>query len=236
MLARGSRTLGRMTEKSKHKKVLLIGGHGKVGLLAIPKLVEEGHEVTGLIRDPGQSADIAALGAIPVVKDVTEFSSLEWEQLISRFDVVVWAAGNGGKAGPEVTVAVDRDAAAASVDAAMRLGDKAPRYLMVSFVGSLYLELDPENALYVYAGAKREVDEKLLATRELDYLILAPCLLTTDPAEGAEVIANDPGSAFEDTTARDLVADVIVEMTRRERLPADKILAFRDGSTPVWEL
>lgn len=225
-----------MVATPNHRKVLIIGAHGRVGLLTIPRLIEEGHDVTGLIRDPGQRTDIEALGATALVTDVTGLTASAWEELLARFDAVVWTAGDGGRGGPEATTAVDRDAAASSVDAAVRLGERAPRYLMVSFVGSRAMELDPDNALYTYAAAKKAVDERLLATSGLDYLILAPCLLTMDPAHGAEVIADDPRSAFEDTTSRELVAEVIAEMITRERLPEEKILPFRDGDTPVQEL
>lgn len=225
-----------MTDTANHKKVLIIGGHGQVALLAIPRLIESGHEVTGLIRQREHQADLEALGAAVLIKDATELTITEWGQLMAGFDVMIWAAGNGGKAGPEATIAVDRDAAAASVAAASQLGENSPRYLMVSFVGSLSLDLEPEEALYAYAEAKKFVDEKLLATTGLDYLILAPCVFTTDPAGGIEIIANDPRSAFADTTSRELVAEVITEMVGRETLPNDKILPFRDGGTPVHEL
>ena len=43
--------------------VLIIGGHGKVGLLAAPKLVDKGFQVTSLIRNPDQVPAIESLGA-----------------------------------------------------------------------------------------------------------------------------------------------------------------------------
>lgn len=92
-----------MTGTGKHRKVLFIGAHGRVGLLALPKLVEEGHEVTGMIRRPEYAADLTALGVIPLVQDVTELDAAAWERLLALFDVVVWAAGAGGGAAPEVT-------------------------------------------------------------------------------------------------------------------------------------
>ena len=49
--------------------VTIIGGHGKVALLAEPLLVERGHAVNALIRRPEQSEDIVTRGANPVVAD-----------------------------------------------------------------------------------------------------------------------------------------------------------------------
>ena len=41
-------------------RIVMIGGHGKVALLAAPLLVEAGHEVISLIRNPDQADDVAA--------------------------------------------------------------------------------------------------------------------------------------------------------------------------------
>ena len=89
--------------------VLIIGGHGKVGLLAAPKLVDKGFQVTSLIRNPDQVPAIESLGASAVVQDVTTLDAAGWDDLLGRFDVVVWSAGNGGRGGQDVTYAVDRE-------------------------------------------------------------------------------------------------------------------------------
>lgn len=221
-----------MTEK---KKVLIIGGHGKVALLAAPKLVEAGHEVTSLIRNPDQAAAIKAIGATPLVRDLTGFGVDDWAQLQSQFDVVVWSAGNGGKGSDEVTYAVDRDGALASIHGLEKLaaeGRTVPRYVMVSYLGSTVNDAGPEAPLHTYFQAKKAVDTYLLDTA-LEHVILAPALLTLEPSRGGELIDNRPETAGERTTSRELVADVIVEMTGRAKLPDQKILAFVDGETPV---
>ena len=46
-------------------RIVMIGGHGKVALLASTLLVDAGHEVVSLIRNPEHSADVAATGATP---------------------------------------------------------------------------------------------------------------------------------------------------------------------------
>ena len=51
-------------------RVTIIGGHGKVALLAEPMLVDAGHQVTGIIRAESQSADLMARGATPEVVDI----------------------------------------------------------------------------------------------------------------------------------------------------------------------
>lgn len=116
--------------------VTIIGGHGKVALLAEPLLVERGHAVNALIRRPEQSEDIVTRGANPVVADITALSTEEMAKLFKDLhtEVLVWSAGAGGVGGPERTYAIDRDAAIRSMDAARLAGIK--RYVMVSYLGA----------------------------------------------------------------------------------------------------
>mgnify|MGYP002652516136 CR=1 FL=1 len=96
----------------------IIGGHGKVALLAAPLLVEQGHRVRSVIRKQEQIADVEQAGAEAVVRDVMDLST---DQIAALFrdqalDAVVWSAGVGG-GDPERTWKVDRDAAIASIRA-----------------------------------------------------------------------------------------------------------------------
>lgn len=220
---------------TKLKNLLLIGGHGKVGLLATPKLVDAGIDVTSLYRTAAQTADIKAGGATPLLRDVTELSVQDWADLFADVDTVVWSAGNGGKGGADTTYAVDRDAAIASIDGAASLGDSAPRYLMVSFLGSTSLHVDPSDSFYPYAESKKAAD-KHLAASGLDYLILAPSTLTEEPAGGVDHIADNPEAGADRTSSRELVADVITEFALREDWPKKRELAFVDGKGNLADL
>lgn len=213
---------------------LIIGGHGKVGLLATPKLVDEGIEVTSLIRNPDQASDIEALGATALVKDITALSDEELDSLLPEYDVVIWTAGNGGRGGSDVTYAVDRDAALAVVDSLDRLKDagKAPRYLNVSYADARNHSVPEDDSFFPYADAKKTVDDRLVATQGLDYLILGPAMLTEEPATGFAPFSRDLDRS-EATTSRELVADVLVEFTRRDSLPENRTVEFVDGPTPV---
>ena len=113
--------------------VTIIGGHGKVALLAEPMLRERGHTVNAIIRSEDQSADIMATGANPVVADITALSTEEMAKLFKDLhtEVLVWSAGAGGVGGPERTYAIDRDAAIRSMEAAQQAGIR--RYIMVSY-------------------------------------------------------------------------------------------------------
>lgn len=221
----------------KSKKVLIIGGHGRVALIATPKLIAAGHDVTSVIRNPNHVSDIEAIGATPLVRDIIGLDVEIWEKRLAQFDVVIWAAGHGDSGSVEGTYAVDRDAALTSVAAMQNLlarGEHTPRYLMTSFLGSLNLKVDPEDSFYAYAESKKRVDQELLAAEGLESLILAPGELTMEESpHGGTILNPENESPWERKTSRYLVAEVLTEMVSREELPEQKVLAFTDGDTPV---
>ena len=53
-------------------RITIFGGHGKIALLLAPLLVEAGHEVTSVIRNPDHVADVEATGATAVVSSVED--------------------------------------------------------------------------------------------------------------------------------------------------------------------
>lgn len=226
------------TTTNARKKVLYIGGHGKVGLLATPKLVDANLDVHSLIRNPNQVPDIEALGATPVLRDLTEISEEQWAELLGDYDVVVWGAGNGGRAGADVTWAVDRDAALASIAGMEKLaadGKNAPAYIMISYMGATTNTTDPaDEAWYAYVESKKAVDKKLNST-DLNYVILGPAMLTEEPSQGITVVEDNSELTGDKHTSRDLVADVVAELASRETLPASP-LEFIDGEGSVKEI
>ncbi|MCB0961963.1 MAG: NAD(P)H-binding protein, partial [Acidimicrobiales bacterium] len=162
-------------------RIAIIGGHGKVALLAAPLLVADGHEVTGVIRDPGQADEVAAAGATPVVADMEALDAAALGEVLHGHEAVVWAAGAGG-GDPSRTYAVDRDAAIRSMEAAARAG--IDRYVMVSYFGAGPEHGVPEDSsFFPYAEAKAAADEHLRGT-ELAWTILGPSRLTDDPGTG----------------------------------------------------
>lgn len=147
-------------------------------------------------------------------------------------------AGNGGRAGAEVTWAVDRDAALASIAGLEKLvaeGKPAPAYVMISYVGATENTTDPsDESWYAYVESKKAVDKKLNST-DLNYLILGPAALTEEPARGITVLGKDAGPTGTMTTSRELVADVVTEVVGREALPASP-LEFIDGEGSVKDV
>ena len=104
----------------KTQHVLVLGAGGNVSRHSVPKLVEAGHKVTALVRNPDHAKQLVDDGATALVRDLTTLDQEDWARLLTPFDVVVWSAGAGGGSA-ERTWAVDRDAAMAMIEAVGRL-------------------------------------------------------------------------------------------------------------------
>ena len=140
-------------------RTVIIGGHGKVALLAAPLLAEAGHDVVSLIRNPDHAEDVRAAGAEPLVLDIEKADQEELLHALRDADNVVFSAGAGG-GDAQRTRAVDHDAAVASMRAAEAAGVR--RYVMVSYLGaSLHHDVPEDDPFYTYAQAKAEADEAL---------------------------------------------------------------------------
>lgn len=195
--------------------VLVLGAGGNVSKHTVPLLVEEGHKVTALVRNPQHAQPLIDAGATVLIHDLTQIDEEGWARLLTPFDAVVWSAGAGG-GDPERTYAVDRDAAMACIDALEALGEFAPRFVMVSFAGAAEAEAEDDGgSWYAYVESKKAVDKRLLAS-ELDYVILGPTRLTDEPARGLQQLAQ---RSADSTTSRELVAQVIVKAVGEDLEP-----------------
>ena len=211
-------------------RIVIIGGHGKIARKATPLLVEDGHEVTSVIRNPDQSASLTKLGANPVVADVQRLQEHELEDLLRGHDVVVWAAGAGGGGDAEKTYAVDRDAAIRSMDAAAKAG--VERYVMVSYFGAAPEHGVPaDDPFFAYAEAKAAADLHLESSA-LKWTILQPSALTEGPTTGR--IDSRADSAAQ--VSRGNVAEVIRAVVSAESAAvAGLAIQFNDGDTDIEE-
>jgi nucleoside-diphosphate-sugar epimerase len=188
--------------------IVIIGGHGKVAMLTAPMLVDAGNTVTSVIRARDQFNDVRETGATPVVADVETMSTDALADLLEGHDTVIWAAGAGG-GNPERTMAVDRDAAIRTINAAEEVG--ISRFIMVSWSGS-YLDhcIAEESSFYPYAEAKAAADQHLRDS-ELDWTIIAPSRLTDDRDRGGiEILPEGDGRTDATEVPRETVAQTIV--------------------------
>jgi uncharacterized protein YbjT (DUF2867 family) len=184
--------------------VLVAGGHGKVALRLLGLLAAKGHRARGLIRNPGQAADLEALGAVAVLGDLEADADLAG--YVQGADVVVFAAGAGPGSGPERKRTVDLGGAVKLADAARAVG--VPRYVMVSSIGADRPQA-ASGGMRPYLEAKAEADQYLMASG-LDYTIVRPGSLTDDPGTGRVRVSRELGGRGE--VPRDDVAAVIAEV------------------------
>lgn len=211
-------------------RVMIVGGHGKVALLATPLLVGDGQEVTSVIRSEDQAADIRELGATPLVADMESMNTAAMAERFRGSDVVVWSAGAGG-GDPTRTYAVDRDAAIRSMEAAVEA--RVPRYVMVSYFGAGPDHGVPEdNSFHPYAAAKAAADAALRAS-SLSWTILMPSRLTDDPGTGRI----DDGGGPSGTVARADVAEVIRRVVSAEPAAvAGQDIPFNNGELAIVDV
>ena len=208
-------------------RVTLFGGHGKIALILAPMLVDAGHDVTSVIRNPDHVADVEATGATALVSSLEDADADTLVALLTGQDAVVWSAGAGGGS-PDRTNAVDRDAAIRTMDAAAAAG--AERYVMVSFSGSFpEVRVPEDNPFRHYQDAKIDADEHLRST-DLDWTILGPGTLTLETGSGS--VNPDAGFNDGDRTSRQLVAQVALAVLEDPRA-SRKTLVFGDGDVPI---
>lgn len=208
-------------------RVTVIGGHGKVALLAAPLLAAAGHDVRSVVRNPEHVPDVEAAGATAVVADVEHLDQAATGALVRGSDVVVWSAGAGGGS-PKRTYAVDRDAAIRAIDAAVAEG--VGRFVMVSYVGSGRDNVPEDDPFHAYATAKAAADDHL-SRAALDWTILGPGQLTLDEPTGRIEYGDH---VEQGATSRGNVAEVIAGVVGRSDL-GGLVIPFRDGTVTVAE-
>lgn len=218
-------------------RVIILGGHGKIALMATPKLKEAGYSVDSVIRNPDQTAEVEAAGANPVVLDIETADTDKLAELFTGAKAVVFSAGAGGGS-PERTRSVDFEAAKRSIDASAQAG--VDRYVIVSYsTAAIDLDrVDPDSSFYPYVEAKHGADEYLRAS-SLDYTILGPGGLTLEPSNGSLTLADDRGEVDGQTpdsdskvTSRELVADVMTHVIAKNAAVGETV-NFYDGDTPI---
>jgi uncharacterized protein YbjT (DUF2867 family) len=204
--------------------VVVVGGHGKIGLRLLRLLAERGDRARGVIRKQEQAADLEAVGAEAVVADIEQLDDLS--TYVEGADAVVFAAGAGPGSGPERKRTVDLGGALKLIDAAQKTGVR--RYLIVSSIGAHDPNSGPEQ-MRPYLEAKAEADRALVASG-LDYTIVRPGSLTDDPGTGKVELHTDPGGSGQ--IPRDDVAAILLGCLD---IPETTGLTFEafSGSEPI---
>ena len=188
-------------------KVLVAGAQGKTARRLVRTLVENGHEVRGLVRKEEQLPDVEADGAEPVLVDL-EKDGVDGRvgEAVAGCDAVVFAAGAGPGSGNARKETMDFGGAAKLVEAAEANG--VGRYVMLSSVGASDPEAGPE-AMRPYLRAKAKADERLRGSG-LDWTIVRPGRLTEEGGSGGVEAAESLGRRGE--ISREDTARVLAEV------------------------
>ncbi|MGV0795170.1 SDR family oxidoreductase [Mycolicibacterium sp. XJ1819] len=209
-------------------RILIIGGHGKVALHLSEILTSRGDEVTSVVRNPDHTGDVQATGAHPVVADIEQLDTDALGQIVAGHDAVVFSAGAGG-GNPQRTYAVDRDAAKRVIDAAEQAN--VARFVMVSYFGARTDHGVPEDSsFFPYAEAKAAADAHLRASG-LDWTILGPGRLTSEPATGR--IAVGPDAADGAVTREDVA--LVAAACLADDSTIGRTIEFNNGEVPIAE-
>jgi uncharacterized protein YbjT (DUF2867 family) len=187
-------------------EVLVIGGHGQVGLRLLRLLARNGHRSRGVIRKAEQARDLEAAGAEAVLCDLERGHDLRPH--VGAADAIVFAAGAGPGSGAERKRTVDLGAAVKCVEAAEQLG--VARFVIVSSIGAQDPEAGPES-MRPYLRAKAEADARVVAST-LDWTIVRPGSLEDGPGTGLVDVSTTLGRRG--SVPRDDVALVLAETLR----------------------
>lgn len=157
-------------------QVLVIGTSKGTGNLLVRQLLEAGHGVRAMVRDPAQRPALAELGAEVVVGDLEG----ALDGVVPGVDAVAFCAGSGSATGPDATLRVDLHGAVRIIDACEQAG--VGRYVQLSSMAAD----DPLHgppAIRHYLAAMHARDRILVASG-LDATIVRPGGLTNDPGTG----------------------------------------------------
>jgi nucleoside-diphosphate-sugar epimerase len=112
--------------------ISIFGVTGGVGRRMAQCLHARGHSVTGIVRRPDQAQEIARQGVTATIADIALDPVATIAESIKGSDIVLFAAGAGGRDGHEATTAVDGDGPS-KVAAAARIAGVCRFYFVSVF-------------------------------------------------------------------------------------------------------
>jgi uncharacterized protein YbjT (DUF2867 family) len=208
-------------------RIVVIGGHGRTGILIVEQLVKAGDSLVATIRDPKHMADLVKRGAEAEVLDLAQSTGPDFQRAFRGADAIVFAAGSA--AGE--TSALDRAGTVKTVRAAEQAG--VTRYVTIGSIGAstgMRLAGDWATAeMRDYYRAKRAANAYLRKSG-LDWTILEPGELTEAPSTGKVTLST--AAIEEGSVPRADVAATIVAILNT---PATigKIFQLTSGKTAI---
>ena len=182
--------------------ILVAGATGGTGQILTRKILEAGHIPIAHVRESSDRSKLPA-GTKERQADLTDLPG----DICNRIDAVVFAAGSGGKTGPEMTDKIDRDGAKHLIDLSQQEG--VTRFVMLSSFGAD--QANPEGDLAHYLKAKHDADAHLMAC-DLTHAILRPVALTDDGDHGTPILGAsvDPNGTASRTDVAKLLCEAAI--------------------------
>ncbi|XAO27883.1 hypothetical protein I312_106747 [Cryptococcus bacillisporus CA1280] len=192
----------------------IFGGGGKVAKHFTKLAVTAGHNVHSVIKDDGHASELHSLGATTHILPLQNATSSTISSLFrqTKPDVVLFSAGAGGK--PPGADEIDHKGAVKVFDAMEQAGVK--RLILIGALDvrsrdkgwpEWYNEEDKKasdnvwGSIGSYMQAKLDAELNLHTRSKIDYTVIRPGNLTTEPAGGAVM-----GRTHLTHTSRELVA------------------------------
>lgn len=208
-------------------RIVIVGGHGQIARLMVAPLVEQGHEVVALVRNPDHAADLEPDGAVVELLDIEADSAEVFAQRFAGADAVVFAAGGGPDGNIERKRTVDLGGSLKSIEAAERAGVR--RFVQVSAINVDDAVADDAQPVWkAYVEAKRDADVALRDSG-LDWTIIRPGMLVDDAPTG--LIDMGPDVARGQVTRADVAA--VVSAVIDDPRTVTRQWNLVNGSTPI---
>ncbi|GAA6005640.1 hypothetical protein JCM11491_003710 [Sporobolomyces phaffii] len=228
-------------------RIVVVGGHGKVAL-HFARLAAPSFAVTSLVRTEDHFSDVEATGATASLVSLEDASV---DQLAAAFDGahgVLFAAGAGGKGGPERTQRVDHLGAVKVFDALdQTLGAEKPKLVLVGALDTRDLSKPPprhyteadlaeskkaHDAIGAYYDAKLAAARDLHSRKQFPWVELRPGHLRDSSATGSVSL----GVTGMGSVPREDVAAVLVALFKQPRDAANGLsLDLVEGETAIDE-
>ncbi len=168
--------------------VFVLGATRETGLETVQLLHQRGEAVTALARPESDRKDLEAVGVNIVLGDAFERADLDGILADGGFRAVISSLGGHFRDPRRVDFAGNQNA----IDAAKSAG--VNRYLMVTMIGcgDSLNALSPEaQELFAKTLALKNQAEECLMTSGLDYTILRPGGMHSEPATGRGMLSED---------------------------------------------
>lgn len=206
-------------------RIIVIGGHGRTGILIVEKLIAEGNSVVATIRNPKHMADLVKRGVETVVLDLEKSPLAVFTNAMKGADAVVFAAGSG----EGESSAIDRKGVVRTLHAAKNAGVK--RYVAISAIGAStgMSTRSLDDGMKDYYKQKRAAG-KHITTSDRDWTILEPGWLTDGKGTGKVTLSED--ALEEEPITRDDVAATIIAILAEPK-SAGHVLQLINGETAI---